>query len=128
MATIEAASYSKIPIFADAGNVCVMRLRHSQAAAVTNGDTIKLGKLPAYAEPISLTLQISNLGSASLDVFIDSTEVASDLTAKGVYPIDGISPSESGERDISVKVDTADTGANFSLVLDIAYCVTQLGG
>ena len=121
MATIESTTYSKIPLFSDAGNLTVARLRHSQSAAVANGTVLKLGKLPPYAEPLFISVQVSGLGGASLDVFIDTTEVKSDVTAAGFYPISGVSPSETGERDIEVHVDTADTGTDFDLILDIGY-------
>ena len=128
MATITASSYNKIPVFGDAGNLIVSRLEHSQAAAIPAADTVLLGKLPAYALPSFLVLTVENIGAATLDISIGGVEVVADATANGLYPISGIDPSETGERDIVVAVDTGATGADFSLQLDIAYCVTQLGG
>jgi hypothetical protein len=125
MATIIGDTYSKIPIFSDKGNLVLQRLKHSQSAAITNGDTVLLGKLPPFARPVFFVLDCTNLGSAVLDVYVGDTQIGDDVATDGLYVISNVEPSETGERDIKVVVGSANTGANVTIQLDIAYQVTQ---
>ena len=125
MATIIGDTYSKIPIFSDKGNLVLQRLKHSQSAAITNGDTVLLGKLPPFARPVFFVLDCTNLGSAVLDIYAGDTQIGDDVATDGFYVISNVEPSETGERDIKVVVGSANTGANVTIQLDIAYQVTQ---